>query len=99
MIERLIDYQLDLLIYLKLYYEMSLNNLKNSILTLVNGFPEISSKDLQHEMIVKGFAVQINNFMQSNYPTRLNIDPNQLNEEDMCIIFEELLSLLNFRNI
>ena len=77
----------------------NLNNLKNSILTLVNGFPEISSKELQHEMIVKGFAVQINNFMQSNYPTRLNFDIDHFNEENICNIFKELLSLLDLRSI
>ena len=77
----------------------NLNNFKNSILNLVNNFPKISAKDLQKQMSNEGFTVQINKFMQSNYPTRLNLDPNQLNEENMCIIFEELLSLLNFRNI
>ncbi|GIS09509.1 MAG: hypothetical protein CM15mP114_02910 [Alphaproteobacteria bacterium] len=77
----------------------NLNNFKNSILNLVNKFPEISAKDLQQKMSNEGFTVQINNFMQSSYPTRLNIDPNQLNEENMCSIFEELLSLLDFRNI
>ena len=77
----------------------NLNNFKNSILNLVNNSPEISAKDLQQQMSNEGFTVQINKFMQSNYPTRLNLDPNQLNEENMCIIFEELLSLLNFRNI
>ena len=76
-----------------------LNNLKNSILNLVNKSPEISAKDLQQKMINEGFTVQINNFMQSNYPTRLNLDLNQLNEDNMCSIFEELLSLLDFRNI
>ncbi len=77
----------------------NLNNFKNSILNLVNKFPEISAKDLQQKMSNEGFTVQINNFMQSKYPTRLNLDPNQLNEENMCSIFEELLSLLDFRNI
>ena len=76
-----------------------LNNLKNSILNLVNKSPEISAKDLQQKMSNEGFTVQINNFMQSNYPTRLNLDLNQLNEDNMCSIFEELLSLLDFRNI
>ena len=76
-----------------------LNNLKNSILNLVNKSPEISAKDLQQKMINEGFTVQINNFMQSKYPTRLNLDLNQLNEDNMCSIFEELLSLLDFRNI
>ena len=77
----------------------NLNNFKNSILNLVNNSPEISAKDLQQQMSNKGFTVQIDNFMQSKYPTRLNLDLNQLKEENMCTIFEELLSLLNFRNI
>ena len=77
----------------------NLNNFKNSILDLVNNFPEISAIDLQKQMCNKGFTVQINNFMQSKYPTRLNLDLNQLKEENMSIIIEELLSLLNFRNI
>ena len=75
------------------------NNFKNSILNLVSKFPEISAKDLQQKMSDEGFTVQINNFMQSKYPTRLNLDLNKLNEENMCSIFEELLSLLDFRNI
>ncbi len=50
-------------------------------------------------MINKGFAVQINKFMQSNYPTRLNLDLNHLSEENICTIFEELLSLLSLKNI
>ena len=65
----------------------------------VNNFPEISPKKLKQKMINEGFTVQINNFMQSKYPTRLNLDLDQLNEENVCSIFEELLSLLNFRNI
>ncbi len=75
------------------------NNLKNLILSLVNNFPEITSKDLQQKMIDKGFAVQINNFMQSNYPTRLNFDLKHSSEENICSIFRELLSLLDIRNI
>ena len=66
---------------------------------MVNIFPEISAKDLRQKMSNEGFTVQINKFMQSKYPTRLNLNPNQLNEENMCSIFEELLSLLNFKNI
>ena len=76
-----------------------LDGFKNSILNLVSQYPEISSKDLQEQMSNEGFTVQINNFMQSKYPTRLNLDLNQLKEENMCTIFEELLSLFNFRNI
>ena len=83
-----------------LYFRDSyLNNFKNSILDFVNLNPEISAKDLQKQMSNEGFSVQINIFMQSKYPTRLNLDLNQLKEENMCTIFEELLSLLNFRNI
>ena len=76
-----------------------LNNLKNSILNQVNNCPEINRKDLQQIMINQGFAVQINNFVQSNYPTRLNFKLDHLNEENICTIFKELLSLLDFRNI
>ena len=76
-----------------------LNKFKNSIMYLVNNFPEISPKELQQHMINEGFTAQINNFMQSKYPTRLNLDIHQLNEENVCTIFEELLSLLNPRNI
>ena len=72
-------------------------NLNNTILTLVSNFPEISSRDLKHQMTIKGFTVQINNFMQSNYPKRLNYELEHLNEESMCNIFRELLSLLNLK--
>ena len=81
------------------FSDKNLETFKNSILNIVNQCPEISSKDLQLQMINEGFTVQINKFMQSKYPTRLNLDLNQLKEENMCTIFEELLSLLNFRNI
>ena len=75
------------------------DNLKNSILNKVSNYPEISSKDLQQKMIDEGFTVQINNFVQSNYPTRLNFELDHLNEENICTIFRELLSLLDFKNI
>ncbi len=75
------------------------NNLKNSILNKVSNCPEISPKDLQQKMINEGFSVQINNFMQSNYPSRLNLELDHLNEENICTIFKELLSLLDFKNI
>ena len=81
------------------FQDSNLDNLKNSILKFVHKYPEISSKDLQNHMINKGFSVQINNFMQSNYSTRLNLDLNHLEKENMCVIFEELLSLLNYKNI
>ena len=74
------------------------NNLKNSILSLVSNNSEISSKDLIRQMIDKGFAIQINDFMRINYPTRLNLDLGQLNEENICSVFNELLNLFDLRN-
>ena len=50
-------------------------------------------------MINEGFTVQIDNFVQSNYRTRLNFELDHLNEENICTIFKELLSLTDFRNI
>ena len=81
------------------FRDINLNNFKNSVLNLVNRYPDISPEDLQQQMRNKGFTVQINNFMQSKYPARLNLDLNQLKKENMCNIFEELLSLFDFRNI
>ena len=81
------------------FNDKGINNLKNSILKLVIDCPEISSKDLLEQMVNKGFAIQINNFMQSNYPTRLNFDLEHLKEENISTIFRELLSLLDIRNI
>ena len=75
------------------------DNLKNSILKKVTNYPEISPKDLQQKMIDEGFTVQINNFVQSNYPTRLNFELDHLNEENICSTFSELLSLLDFKKI
>ena len=68
-------------------------------MSLVNQSPDISPEVLQQQMRNKGFTVQINNFMQSKYPIRLNLDLNQLKEDNMSSIFEELLGLINFRNI
>ena len=81
------------------FIDKDFNNLKNSILNKVTKCPEISPKDLEYKMIKEGFAVQINNFVQSNYPTRLNFDIDHLNEEYICNIFRELLSLLDYKNI
>ena len=81
------------------FRDINLNNFKNSVLNLVNRYPDISPEDLQQQMRNKGFTVQINNFMQSKYPARLNLDLNQLKKENMCNIFEELLSLFDFGNI
>ena len=75
------------------------NIFKDTLLSLVYRSPDISPEDLQQQMRNKGFTVQIDNFMQRKYPTRLNLDLNHLKKENMCNIFEELLSLFNFRNI
>ena len=72
--------------------------IKNSILRLVVDSPEISSKDLQEQMVNKGFAVQINNLCKV-ITTRLNFDLEHLNEENISTIFKKLLSLLDISNI
>ena len=76
-----------------------LNKLKDLILKSVNNFPEISSRDLQQEMINRGFSVQVTKFMQSNYSSRLKLDANHVDIEDVCVAFEELLNLLNVKRI
>merc|ERR1711907_354918 len=73
----------------------NLNHIKNTILTLVINSPDISTEDLKYKMKIEGFTVQIRNFMQSNYPKRLNYDLDELNEENISKIFKELLSLFN----
>ncbi len=77
----------------------NLNHIKNTLLTLVTNFPEISSEDLKHQMEIEGFTVQINNFMQSNYSKRLDYDLDNLNEENIINIFTELLGLLDTNKI
>ncbi len=77
----------------------NLNHIKNTILTLVINSPEISSEDLKNQMKIEGFTVQIRNFMQSNYPKRLNYDLDELNEENISKIFKELLSLFDTNKI
>ena len=50
-------------------------------------------------MITKGFTIQIKNFMQSNYSSRLNLDLNNINDENIKKIFQELLDLVDIRKI
>ena len=50
-------------------------------------------------MITKGFTIQIKNFMQSNYPSRLNLDVNDINDEKVKKIFQELLDLVDIKKI
>ena len=76
-----------------------LNELKVSILKLVNKVPEISSQHLQQDMVTKGFTIQIKKIMQSNYPSRLNLDLKNINEENINKVFLELIDLIEIRKI
>ena len=50
-------------------------------------------------MITKGFTIQIKKFMQINYPSRLDLDLNDINDEKVKKIFQELLDLVDIRKI
>ena len=76
-----------------------LNELKEAILKSVNITPKINSKELQQDMINKGFTIQINNFMQNSYPSRLNLDFKNINDEMIDKAFQELLDLIDIRKI
>ncbi len=81
------------------FRKKDLNELKDAILKSVNNTPKINSKELQHDMIKKGFTIQINNFMQNNYPSRLNIDLEKIDDQKIDQIFQELLDLIDQRKI
>ena len=81
------------------FRDKSFDTLKNLILRSVTNNHQITSKDLEMEILNKGFTVQINKFMRNNYPLRLNLDVENLTEENVCVIFEELLNLLDHRKI
>ena len=81
------------------FRKADLNELKQAILKSVSKSPQINSKDLQQDMITKGFTIQIKKFMQSNYPSRLNLDLNDINDEKVKKIFQELLDLVDIRKI
>ena len=81
------------------FRKADLNELKQAILKSVIKSPQINSKDLQQDMITKGFTIQIKKFMQSNYPSRLNFDLNNINDENVKETFQELLDLVNLRMI
>ena len=66
-----------------------LNELKDEILKLVNEIPEITSTDLQQDMITKGFTIKIKSFMQINYPARLNLDLKNIDNNKINKVFEE----------
>ena len=81
------------------FRKADLHELKQAILKSISKSPQINSKDLQQDMITKGFTVQIKSFMQSNYPSRLNIDLNNIKDEKVKKIFQELLDLVDIRKI
>ena len=81
------------------FRKADLNELKQAILNSVSKSPQINSIDLQQDMITKGFTIQIKKFMQSNYPSRLDLDLNDINYENVKKIFQELLDLVNIRKI
>ena len=58
------------------FRKSDLNELKQAILKSVSKSPQINSKDLQQDMITKGFTMQIKKFMQSNYPCLLYTSPS-----------------------
>ena len=76
-----------------------LNVLKNEILKKVNEFPEVTSSDLQRDMISKGFSFQIKTFINSNYSSRLNLDLKNKNDNKIDKAFEELIDLVDIRKI
>ena len=81
------------------FRKADLNELKQAILKSVSKSPQINSIDLQQDMITKGFTIQIKKFMQSNYPSRLDLDLNDINDEKVKKIFQELLDLVDIRKI
>ena len=81
------------------FRKKDLNELKEAILKSVNNTPKINSKELQHDMIKKGFTIQINNFMQNNYPSRLNLDLENTDDQKIDQVFQELLDLIDIRKI
>ena len=76
-----------------------LNELKDSILKIVNKVPEISSEHLQQDMVTKGFTIQIKKIMQSNYPSRLNLDLKTINNENINRAFLELIDLIEIKKL
>tara|TARA_B110000003_G_scaffold186451_1_gene185375 strand:+ start:53 stop:304 length:252 start_codon:yes stop_codon:yes gene_type:complete len=76
-----------------------LNELKVSILKLVNKVPEITSEHLQQDMVTKGFTIQIKKIMQSNYPSRLNLNLKTINDENINRAFLELIDLIEIKKL
>jgi hypothetical protein len=50
-------------------------------------------------MITKGFTIKIKSFMQSNYSARLNLDLKNIENNEIDKVFEELINLVDIRQI
>ena len=81
------------------FKNQNLNRLKDLILQSVFNNPEISSEKLKQVIINEGFAIQITKFMRSNYSSRLNLDENNINSENVNKTFKELLNLININAV
>ena len=76
-----------------------LNELKDSILKLVNKVPEITSEHLQQDMVTKGFTIQLKNIMQGNYPSRLTLDLKTIHDESITRAFLTLIDLIELTKL
>jgi hypothetical protein len=50
-------------------------------------------------MVTKGFTIQIKKIMQSNYPSRLNLDLKNINDENINRAFLELIDLIEIKKL
>ena len=81
------------------FRKKDLNELRVEILKTVNNSPQINARDLKQNMITKGFTNPIKDLMNKNYPSRLNLDLKNLNDENIDKVFQELLDLVDIRKI
>jgi hypothetical protein len=79
------------------FKDQSLNAMKDIVLELVFNKPKINFKDLNSELINKGFAIQLGKIMQSNIPVRLNLDKHNKEKSRIHEILKELLDLINLK--
>ena len=79
------------------FRDHSLNEFKDLILKLIFNTPNINSEKLQLDLINEGFAIQLRKIMQSNISSRLNLDENKMETENVHDILKELLHLINIK--
>jgi|TARA_B110000858_G_scaffold143234_1_gene162679 DNA primase len=79
------------------FRDHSLNEFKDLILKLIFNTPNINSEKLQSDLINEGFAIQLRKIMQSNISSRLNLDENKMETENVHDILKELLHLINIK--